>query len=185
MSRIRSCHFMIVLYSDNERHQKVFYTLAQCGYQYCGIVHDSDTDESGVLKKEHSHVVVSFPRQKDLSALARELDVEENLIEPVRNKIASYRYLVHLDDPSQFQYDPSLIFGTLAESTVAIISSGSTEEEKVKSLLVLLDSMPKPCSYRRFLIACCDAHLYSTFRRLGHVLKELMDEHNGWGIIDS
>ena len=184
MARIRSCHFMLILYPSNPKHNQATYTLAKQGYQYAGCLHDRDLDDNVEVKKEHYHVIVSFPRQKDLSALARELDIEENYIEPVRNKISAYRYLIHLDDPEQFQYDPSCIFGTLAETTVALISGGTTEEEKVKSLLVLLDSMPVPCSYRRFLTAACDAHLYSTFRRLGSVLSQLMDEHNGWGIID-
>lgn len=184
MSRIRSCHFSLVLYLDDLSHMDAINSLDRNGYQYAGCIHDMDVDKDGNKLKDHCHLVISFPRQKDLSALSRELGVAANYIEPVRNKVSALRYLIHLDDLDKFQYDPSLIFGTLSESTVALIAGGTTEEEKVKSLLVLLDSMPKPCSYRRFLIACCDAHLYSTFRRLGHVLKALMDEHNGCGIDD-
>lgn len=196
MSRIRSCHFMLILYDDDPSHIFGMEHLKRGGYQYVGILHNLDRNENGELKKPHHHVIVSFPRQKDLSALANELGIASNYIEPVRNKEASYRYLLHvprvsgseadansdIDEFDKCFYDSSALYGPLAPIAQACVLAGGTEEDKVKSLLALLDTMPVPCSYRRFLVAACDAHLYSVFRRLGHVLKELMDEHNGWGI---
>lgn len=184
-SRIRSCNFGLVLYPDDLTHLVAMDVLEKNGYQYSAILHDADLKEDGSKLGDHFHVVLCFPRQKDLSALAKELDVAPNYIEPIRNRVYAERYLVHADNPEKAQYDPSKIFGTLAENVRAHICSGKTEEDKVRSLLALLDTMPKPCSYRRFLQASCDANLYSTFRRMGFVLKELMDEHNGWGIYDN
>lgn len=204
MSRIRSCHFMLILYDDDPSHIFGMEHLKRGGYQYVGILHNLDRHENGELKKPHHHVIVSFPRQKDLSALANELGIASNYIEPVRNKEASYRYLLHASvsvaeasveatgdsfegsvSPAglgKYVYDPSSLYGPLAPIAQACALAGSTEEDKVKSLLALLDTMPVPCTYRRFLVAACDANLYSVFRRLGHVLEKLMDEHNGWGI---
>ena len=179
MSRIRSCNFMLILYPDDFSHQIAMDILKRNGYQYSAILHDSDVDKDGKLKKAHYHYVVCFPRQKDLTALANELGIKANYIEPVRNRQSAERYHVHADDPTQFQYDPSSIFGSLADRVRAHVASGESEEEKVKSLLVLLDTMPVPCTYRQFLVACCDANLYSVFRRLGVVLRHLIDEHNG------
>lgn len=179
MSRIRSCNFSLVLYPDDFEHFIAMDVLAKNGYQYSAILHDKDLDKDGNVLKPHYHVIVCFPRQKDLSALSSELGVKPNYIEPVRNRQYAERYHIHADDPDKYQYDPSEIFGTLADRVRAHVASGATEEDKVKSLLVLLDSMPVPCTYRQFLIACCDANLYSVFRRLGNVLRHLMDEHNG------
>lgn len=184
-NRIRSCNFSLVLYLDDFHHFFAMESLEKGGYQFSACLHDADLQADGSLVKPHFHYVVCFPRQKDLSALAKELDISEQYIEPVRNKVSAERYLIHADNPDKAQYDPSNLFGPLADSVRAHVCSGKTEEDKVKSLLCLLDSMPKPCSYRRFLTACCDANLYSVFRRMGFVLKELMDEHNGWGIMDN
>lgn len=185
MSRIRSCNFGLVLYPDDIQHMIAMDILAKNGYKFSACLHDRDLDKDGNPVKEHIHVVVCFPRQKDLTALCNELGIKPNYAEPVRNRQYAERYLVHADDPDKFQYDPSAIIGPLADQVRAHVASGETEEDKVKSLLVLLDSMPKPCSYRTFLTVACDAHLYSVFRRMGFVLKELMDEHNGWGIYDN
>lgn len=179
MSRIRSCTFSLILYPDDFSHVVAMDVLAKNGYQYSAILHDKDIDSNGQLLKEHYHVVICFPRQKDLSALANELSIVSSYIEPVRNRQYAERYHIHADHPDKFQYDVSSIFGPLADRVRAHVASGETEEEKVKSLLILLDSMPVPCTYRQFLIACCDANLYSVFRRLGNVLRYLIDEHNG------
>lgn len=189
MSRIRSCHFTLVLYPDDFKHVVVCDQIDKCGYDYSAILHDKDVysakDEelnpantAGSPKKAHWHIVITFPRQRDLSTLAKELDVEPQYISPARNLKACEAYHIHANDLSQYQYSPDEIFGTRADLVRAYLNTGRTEEDQVKSLLVLLDSMPKPCSYRRFLLACCDANLYSAFRRLGFVLRELMDEHN-------
>ena len=177
--RIRSCHFNIELYPDDFQHMIAFDTLEKGGYQFTGILHDKDVKEDSTPVKPHYHCVVVFPRQKDLSALAKELSIEDRWIEPCRNRKQSERYLCHADNPDKYQYPSSDLFGPLADSVRAHLDSGITEEDKVKSLLALLDTMPMPCTYRRFLLACCDAGLYSTFRRLGNTLRYLLDEHNG------
>lgn len=179
--RIRSCNFCLVLYPDNFEHQIAKDILDRGGYQYSAILHDKDTydDDPGKLKKEHWHFVIVFPRQKDLSVLAKELGVEERFLECCRNRSASERYLMHLDHPYKAQYSPDFLFGPLAESVKVASSTGETESEKVLSLLSLLDSMPRPCTYRKFLVSACDAGLYSQFRRLGGSIKYLLDEHNG------
>ena len=115
MSRIRSCNFMLVLYPDDFNHIIAMDILKRDGYQFSAILHDKDVDKEGNLKKEHYHYVVCFPRQKDLSALSNELGIKANYIEPVRNRQYAERYHIHADDPDQFQYDPTCIFGPLAD----------------------------------------------------------------------
>ena len=180
--RIRSCVYCLELYPDNFSHQIAHDVLAKNGYQYTGILHDKDhydDDEAAPLKKPHWHYVVVFPRQKDLGPLARELDVECRFVEPCRNRVGAERYLVHRDHPHKAQYDSAELFGPLADSVRAHLDSGISESDKVMSLLALLDTMPVPCTYRQFLVAACNAGLYSVFRRLGNVLSKVLDEHNG------
>lgn len=177
--RIRSCHFNVELYPDNFDHMIALDILEKNGYQFSAILHNKDVKDDGSPVKDHYNIVVVFPRQKDLSALAKELGIEERWIEPSRNRKSAERYHVHRDHPHKYQYDPAEIFGPLADAVRAHLDGGETEEERVKSLLVLLDTMPQPCTYRQFLVACCDANLYSVFRRLGGTLRFLIDEHNG------
>lgn len=179
--RVRSCNFCLVLYPDNFEHQIAKDLLDRNGYQYTGILHNADVydDDPNKLKKEHWHFVIVFPRQKDLPVLARELGVEERFLEVCRNRVSSERYLLHLDHPYKAQYSADELFGTLASSVKASVNTGETESEKVLSLLALLDDLPVPCTYRKFLVSACDAGLYSQFRRLGGSIKYLLDEHNG------
>ena len=182
MSRIRSTTFCLVLYPDSFDHMIVADQLSSKGYQYSAIIHDKDvsSEDPSKLIKEHMHVVLCFPRQRDLSVVAKELGLEERWIEPARNRVAVERYHCHLDHPDKFQYDPSAIFGPLADQVRAHYESGNSEDFKVLALLHLLDTMPKPCSYRTFIIACCNASLYSTLRRMGSLVRPLLDEHNGY-----
>ena len=181
-SRLRSCTFCLELYPDNFDHQIAFDILSRNGYQYSAILHDSDVQKDDPTKpvKEHFNIVLCFPRQRDLSVVAKELGIDERWLEPARNRVACERYHCHLDDPEKFQYDPAKIFGPLADSVRAHYEGGRTEEDKVKSLIWLLDTMPKPCSYRVFILAAANAGLYSTLRRMGGLFRPLLDEHNGY-----
>lgn len=182
MTRIRSCNFCLELYPDNFDHVVICDQLSAQGYQFSAICHDKDvsSEDPSKLLKPHWHVVLCFPRQRDLAVVAKELGIAENYIEPCRNRVGAERYHCHLDHPDKYQYDPSEIFGPLADQVRAHYESGKTEDIKVLALLHLLDSMPKPCSYRKFIVAACNASLYSTLRRMGSLIKPLLDEHNGY-----
>lgn len=182
MARLRSCTFCLELYPDNFEHMIICDSLEKNGYQYSAIVHDKDvsSDDSTKPIKPHWHIVLCFPRQRDLSVVAKELSLDERWIEPARNRVACERYLCHLDNPDKYQYDPADIFGPLADQVRAHYESGKSEDIKVLALLHLLDTMPAKCSYRTFIIAACNAGLYSTLRRMGTLIKPLLDEHNGY-----
>lgn len=156
--------------------------LDKGGYQYSAILHDSDVQKDDPEKKvkDHFNIVLCFPRQRDLHVVANELGIEDRWLEPARNRAACERYHCHLDNPEKFQYDPSKIFGPLADSVRALYEGGKTEEDKVKSLIWLLDTMPVPCSYRTFIMAAANVGLYGTLRRMGSLFRPLLDEHNGY-----
>lgn len=181
MARLRSCNFVVELYPDNFEHMIACDVLDKNGYQYSAIVHDKDVQKDDPTQpvKTHWNVVLCFPRQRDLSVVARELGIEERWIEPARNRVACERYLCHLDNPEKYQYDPADIFGPLADQVRAHYEGGKTEDDKVKALLFLLDTMPSPCTYRQFVVKACDAGLYGTLRRMGSLFRPIIDEHNG------
>lgn len=187
MSRIRAINYTCILYPDDSTHVEAMYRLQSNGYSFIGILHEFDHESDDInkpLKKPHYHFIVCFTRQKDLNPLAAELGIAPQYLEPCRNKEGAIKYLVHANNPEKYQYLPESLFGTLKPQALAILESGTSQEEKVLNLLFLLDTLPKPCSYRKFLTACCEANLYAQFRHLGFGVKLLLDEHNGIGYID-
>lgn len=180
--RLRSCHFCLELYPDNFEHMIAVDLLDKNGYQFSAILHDKDVslEDPSIPVKPHFNIVLCFPRQRDLSVVAKELGIEDRWIEPARNRVACERYHCHLDNPDKYQYDPAAIFGPLADSVRAHYEGGKTESDQIKALIWLLDTMPVPCSYRRFILAAANSNLYSTLRRMGGLFKPLLDEHNGY-----
>lgn len=169
----------MVLYPEDDNHVEVLSRLQSNGYQYLGILHNRDKDHENCDKKEHWHIMVVFNRQKDLNPLAEELGIASHYLEPCRNREATEKYFLHLGYPDKTQYETNELFGTLAKSVTAHLDTGITEAEKVLSLVQLLDELPVPCSYRAFLLASCEAGLYSIFRRMGAGALSLLKEHNG------
>lgn len=179
MSRLRSCHFTMVLYPNNPVHVNSLNILTKNGYKFAGILHDMDKDIDGAVSIEHYHIVVSFNRQKDLSTLAKELELPENFIEPCRNVESSLRYLCHPDNPEKFQYDTDLIFGPNKERAILLASPDKpTENERVLLIINILEEMDYPLTTKKVIINLCKAGLYSDARRMGALLTHIIEEIN-------
>lgn len=144
---------------------------------FVGIDHDMDIDAEGHLKKEHTHFIVRFPNARYMSAVAKELGILENYIQPCNDVKGYARYMVHLDDPDKAQYDPDRAYGNMKEEFIRYVD-GSTECSRVREVVKLLDSIEHTVTYREFLLAICDAGLFAEFRKLGFGIKDLIEEHN-------
>ena len=98
--------FLGVLYPDAENYNcvEVLDRLKSFFPELAYIVHDSDVNENGELKKPHVHWV-GRRSACALDFVATSLEVPENDIEYCRKFKRSIRYLVHKDSPSKFQYD--------------------------------------------------------------------------------
>lgn len=163
--------------------------LVACGYPYVAIDHDScvytslDTDDItkiGTLKKKHTHIIIQFNNPRSLDAVSKELGIDSNYLQVCRDTKASMLYLIHYGRDDKYQYEVDSCYGPLKSQLLKYLS-GDTEGVRVLCLLDLLDQMPVPCSYRKFLVACCQNDLYSEFRRLGLGITKLLEEHNGVG----
>lgn len=102
----RAKAFLGVLYPDSTSYMfaaKV--ALVQTVFdEWAFILHDHDSNEDGTLKKAHLHWVGRFANQRELSTVARKLDLPEHDIEVCKSWKKAVRYLVHLDDSEKFQY---------------------------------------------------------------------------------
>lgn len=177
-SSIRDRKFCVILYPDDSTHMTAFEKIKEsfdCAY----ILHDSDTLDTGVLKKPHYHVVFTFPNPRYLSSVAEDLGIPENYIERCLKLNSALRYLIHADNPDKYQYSLESVGGTLKAKLEKLISDVS-EESQILQLIDFLDSQTCRVSYRDLLVYACQNGFYSTFRRLGYGMKLLLDDHNEW-----
>lgn len=80
--------------------------------------HDKDVKKDGTRKEPHTHVLIYTFCGKTCSSILRHFDrlafalsndnPQSTLIEIPTSMEVMYRYLLHLDDPEKFQYDPSV-----------------------------------------------------------------------------
>lgn len=98
--------FLGVLYPDADNYDcvAVLERLRSFFPELAYIVHDSDVNENGELKKPHIHWV-GQRSACTLDFVATSLEIPENDIEYCHKFKRSIRYLVHRDSPSKFQYD--------------------------------------------------------------------------------
>lgn len=114
----RSRRFNIRTYISPETLHKFLRTCSwlQC-WAYC--VHDKDRDTDGNLKQKHTHVLLYTYSAKTASAIEKNFDrldaqtraenakPESTHVEIMRDTTASWRYLIHADDPDKYQYPDS------------------------------------------------------------------------------
>lgn len=84
--------------------------IRESGREVLWVRHDRDVDAAGAPKKEHVHVLVRFDHAVDRAtavAALGEYGVLEKSVQYRDSWRACARYLVHMDDPDKYQYDPS------------------------------------------------------------------------------
>lgn len=76
----------------------------ECIYRF--INHNKDTfDDSGELKKEHTHIVLSFKNARTGNSIYNFLELESNAyVAPCKSLRQSIRYLIHADDIKKSSY---------------------------------------------------------------------------------
>lgn len=175
--------------NEDPSHLFALQKLKACGYPFLAIDHTRDMytlndecerEKLGTLKKEHTHIVIQFNNPRSYDSVLKELQVKPNYLQVCRDTKSYMLYMLHDGMEDKVQYDYSECYGSLTGQLLKYLNQ-ETESSRVLGLLSLLDSMPKPCSYRMFLTACCQNDLYSEFRRLGIGVSKLLEEHNGIG----
>lgn len=175
-SAIRDRKFCAILYADDVSHMEAFSKIKE-NFDSAYILHDSDTLDTGEVKKPHYHVVFTFPNPRYLSSVADDLGIPENYVERCLKLNSALRYLIHADNPDKYQYSLECVGGTLKSKLEKLLGDVS-EEAQVLQLINFLDSTPCKVTYRDFLVFACENGLYSCFRRLGYGMKLLLDSHN-------
>ncbi len=121
-SRVRP--YTIVFYGNEMELKKILRTNYERIAHYAYILHDKckylddlkDDDgnyvhRAGELEKAHFHILVDFYNGHTFMAVKKMFTTEADnpRVEPVRDRVAQYRYLIHADDPDKYQYEKTAI----------------------------------------------------------------------------
>lgn len=185
MEKVRSRAWCLVLYPEDDSHAACVDLLRKSGFAYALILHDKDTylegesegHEAGELKKPHWHIVLRLQNPRWRDALAKELGIAPNYLEPCRNRDSALLYLIHDGYDDRYQYDVSEVQGPLALNLAKLLVDDD-EGQRVKTIIQLIDDIPGRVYYKDILLKACDSGLYGEFRRLGSGVKWLIEEHN-------
>lgn len=179
-NKYRSRVHMVLLYPENAEHLEVLENI-KCNYDYASILHDKDTDDDGVLKKEHIHVIIRTQNATWNTALCNAIGLKEiNLVQHIRNLDNALMYLVHFNEPEKYQYDIAEVRGNLKEKLVtAMNSQNKSEGEKVSELIEYIEEYKGYLSLTAFSKFCAKNGYWAEFRRSGAIFIKIIEEKNG------
>lgn len=99
----------LVLYPDSDSYDisEVLANLVSLFDHWAYILHDSDVDADGNLKKLHYHFYGKSSDKLTASGIAYRVHVPESACRVVKSWKGALRYLVHADNPEKHQYNVS------------------------------------------------------------------------------
>lgn len=167
--------FNIVLYEDSLDYDylKIIDYVVKNWEQYAYIEHQPEKEDS----KVHIHILVHFPNKRYISAIAKELNIKDNYIQPT-NLVPFLRYLIHYDDEDKMQYNPNEVHGPLQAKLMEVIKTKKNESEQVSIILDYIfeyKGILHFCTLSQFVVK---NGVYSAFRRNYIFFKDLVLEHN-------
>lgn len=179
MNKLRSKYFSLVLYpSEDILHHKAMEYIVN-HFDYAIIKHDMDVNENLERIKEHVHIVISFPNYRYLNSLQKELDIPINYIEMSSSLESALKYLIHYNNKEKYQYDISLVSGTLKKKLVEFVERDNHAGESVEASCIL-DYINNSgiIEFNEILSWVCENDFYSSFRRNYSCFKDIIQEHN-------
>lgn len=178
IEKFRDRTMALMLYPEDSTHVQAIEKIKE-SYDYAFILHDKDCDEDGVVKKAHWHVVLRFKNQNWNSSVAKDLGIELNYIQKVKNFDNALQYLIHYNDTDKYQYDLSEVKGNLrSRLKEKINASNKTEGEKVMELIEWIESYDSIVSVKALAKYCAENGYWAEFRRSASIFIKILDEHN-------
>ena len=181
MKNERKYNYLGIIYEDDENFDNQLFNLAQ-EKEACWIRHDQDVTEEGELKKPHYHFVIKLKNPCTLSALAKRLEVNENMLEYVKNVNSSLKYLIHYGDDNKFQYDPRDVSSNsdvFKNRFLDLVTKDIKESDKVLSIYEFINGVKKPINVNMLFKYVQKHNLWDAYRRNYAIIKDLTYQHNG------
>lgn len=177
-NKFRSRTIAFLLYPSDYAHVKAMETI-KSNYDYVAILHDKDYTEDGEIKKAHWHVILRFKNATWNSAICKELGIELNYSEQIRNFDNAMMYLIHYNDSDKYQYDIKEVFGTFKNRLTDILNNqNKSEGEKIVELIEYIENKKGYLSVTEFAKYCAMNGYWSEFRRSGAIFCKMIDEKN-------
>lgn len=169
-------YFGLLLYPDSESYDcdTVLYDCMSYFNECSYVLHDSDYDENGELKKAHYHVVCKKGSGVNLSTIQNRygrLGVLSNHIYIITSYKQQLRYLLHLDDKEKYQYDSSQIV-----SNVVDLNKYFNQLPDGLVVLDMVDARLRGCTYREVIESSVRNGTYDIFRKNLGVIQLVVQE---------
>ena len=180
MEKYRSRKHCLLLYPlEDETHKKAIEYI-KLNFDYALIVHDKDYfNDTGEIKKAHTHVVLSCDNAKWNTALATELGISSNYIQQCRNYENALNYLIHYNDDTKYQYNINEVKGNLKQKLEKILNNDNKDEnEKSIELVKYIENYNGVISISKFAIHTAEIGMWDVFRRASIIYLKLIEEHN-------
>lgn len=116
--------------------------IRESGYECVWATHDQDVTATGEVKKIHTHVAVNFAHAVPMAtakAVLGSFGVLEKSVQYRDKWRAVCRYLIHMDDPDKYQYDPSIVHECGGADWAAAISRTSDKYRVVGAMMDWVD----------------------------------------------
>lgn len=179
MENLRGENWTITLYPEQGNSQDMI-TLEYItsNFKYAYILHNKDiNNETGELKKEHIHVVIKLENARTLQSIAKELNIEENRLERVRNLRKMIRYLVHQDNQEKYQYEIENIKTDMWEEIEKYFQNDS-ESYDILLIYEFIYTIDRYLYFQEVLEYVLKNNLYASYRRGANIINRIVEEHN-------
>ena len=174
----KSRTWIMLLYPDNEDHQKIITEIPKDFPSAVWCSHDCDVNtDTGELKKEHIHYVLYFPNDVYKTHITKKYAWYAEIdrwVKPAKNIRKRVRYLLHADDPDKYQYPIEALEGNV-EHYIKYFDSKSKEKSDVTKILFLI-KYQTPFSLMDMVQKINDMDCYDTYRRAAYTFNALLKE---------
>lgn len=179
----RSKYWTCILYPESDTYdwENIISNIEKISDDYVYILHDQDIDdETGSLKKEHIHVVMSFTNYKWNTALSQEIELPINYLQPVNSLDNILLYLLHFGKKEKHQYSIDLLCGgaSLIMKLKRKINTFNKDESQCVSDIINYIIENKNISFTNLVKWVASNGYWADFRRASSIFIKLLEENN-------
>lgn len=170
MPKQRYCNFAVILYPEDEAHQRILSFLLRFDriHHAVGILHDADVWHDGEelpegvkvgdRKKPHYHVLLHYQNNRSAESVAKLLGV--NYVEPISDYDSYLLYMIHATPAcvGKHEYPVSALFGNQK-----LISRVLSQNSTFNQLREIAEKMESGSSLIDLVLECNDENKQASF----------------------
>lgn len=134
----RTRNYVSILYPESAKPNWQEILASFCVKAFVSPLHDKDINPDGTPKKPHYHVILAFNGVKSIEQAQFIFnEIGAIMCQPVNDLVGYCRYLVHMDNPEKYQYDPKEVLSF----------SGADWSETIKTSADRYKALNNICDY--------------------------------------